>query len=98
MPIAAILKPVAASAEIPAITLDRPAVMAKQPRMRAVQPMRVSSTVAFRECLRIVVEGLKDQGEQWDADSKQGATSTLFISMAKAGFIDFMPEVPSEVR
>ena len=52
-------------------------------------PVKPSYEEAFRECLRIVREGLSDAGEAWSDHSVQAMTSTLFIQAAREGTMRF---------
>ena len=52
-------------------------------------PLKPSYEEAFRECLRIVREGLHDAGEAWSDHSVQAMTSTLFIQAAREGRVQF---------
>lgn len=53
-------------------------------------PTKPSYEEAFRECLRIVREGLQDAGEAWSDHSVQAMTSTLFIQAAREGTMRFI--------
>lgn len=53
-------------------------------------PLKPSYEEAFRECLRIVREGLNDAGEAWSDHSVQAMTSTLFIQAAREGTMRFV--------
>lgn len=48
---------------------------------------RIPFNVAFREVVKFVSEGLKDSGEQWNDEARQGAVSTALISASQAGWI-----------
>ena len=43
--------------------------------------------VAFREITAFVTVGLKEMGEQWTDDSRQGMISTILIAAAKQGIL-----------
>jgi hypothetical protein len=49
-------------------------------------PTKVPYDVAFNELLDIVTGSLKDHGEQWSDEAKQGAVSTLFIQACRDGY------------
>jgi hypothetical protein len=50
---------------------------------------RVPYDVALRQITKAVTTILRDLGEQWDDDSKQGMVSTVLIAAAKDKKIDF---------
>jgi hypothetical protein len=57
-------------------------------------PVKPSYEEAFRECLRIVREGLADAGEAWSDHSVQAMCSTLFIQAAREGTMRFtVPQI-----
>ena len=60
--------------------------------MRSIATARPPSNiipfnVAFREVVKFVSDGLKDSGEQWNDEARQGAISTVLISAAQHGWI-----------
>jgi hypothetical protein len=69
------------------------------PRSSGIQltrtpPVKPSYEDAFRECLRIVREGLADAGEAWSDHSVQAMCSTLFIQAAREGRVQFtVPQI-----
>ncbi len=48
---------------------------------------RIPFNQSFTEILRFVATGLKEQGEQWNDESKQDMVSTVFIAAATAGLL-----------
>lgn len=50
-------------------------------------PTQIPFDIAFKEVVHIVVETLKDAGEQWTDEAKQGAISTLLIGAQREGWI-----------
>jgi len=94
------IEPSPVSAANPAISeAVQPRIPAQQahtipPPSRGIQltrtpPLKPSYEEAFRECLRIVREGLHDAGEAWSDHSVQAMTSTLFIQAAREGTMRF---------
>ena len=60
----------------------RPAIAAQTP------PSRIPYNVAFQEILQFVTAGLKQAGEQWNDEAKQGLVSTVLIQAARDGFLE----------
>ena len=58
-------------------------------KLTKTPPLKPSYEEAFRECLRIVREGLHDAGEAWSDHSVQAMTTTLFIQAAREGTMRF---------
>jgi hypothetical protein len=50
-------------------------------------PVKIPADVAFREVLAFVTAGLKEAGEQWTDESKQGMVSTIMIQGMRDGAI-----------
>jgi hypothetical protein len=50
-------------------------------------PVKIPADVAFREVLAFVTAGLKEAGEQWTDESKQGMVSTIMIQGMRDGVI-----------
>ena len=50
-------------------------------------PAKIPADVAFREVLAFVTNGLKEAGEQWTDESKQGMVSTIMIQCMRDGAI-----------
>jgi hypothetical protein len=50
-------------------------------------PCRLPYNIAFREVVQFVTAGLKETGEQWNDEARQGPVSTVLISAAKAGLL-----------
>lgn len=48
---------------------------------------RIPFNVAFLEVVKFVSAGLKESGEQWNDEARQGAVSTALISASQAGWI-----------
>jgi hypothetical protein len=48
-------------------------------------PTKIPFDRAFREVVLIVQSGLRDAGEQWSDEARQGAVSTILIGPARAG-------------
>lgn len=48
---------------------------------------KIPYDIAFRELLKIVVDSLKEAGEQWSDAAKQDALSTLLIQASRDGFL-----------
>ena len=59
-------------------------------------PVRLDYETAFRECLRIVTEGLNKAGEQWSDEAKQAMVSTLVIQAGRENAIRFSVPEPGE--
>ncbi|HME59225.1 MAG TPA: hypothetical protein VKF63_12860 [Terracidiphilus sp.] len=57
------------------------------PLAQSLRPPRIPFNQAFTEILRFVATGLKEQGEQWNDESKQDMVSTVFIAAANAGLL-----------
>jgi hypothetical protein len=57
------------------------------PLPHTLRPPRIPFNQAFTEILRFVATGLKEQGEQWNDESKQDMVSTVFIAAANAGLL-----------
>jgi hypothetical protein len=54
-------------------------------RLTRTPPVKPSYEEAFRECLRIVRDGLDAQGERWGEQSVQAMVSTLMIQAGRDG-------------
>jgi hypothetical protein len=88
--------PVVSSGEVkripPHSTLEAP------PPSRGIQltrtpPVKPSYEEAFRECLRIVTDGLAGAREQWSDGAKQAMVSTLMIQLGRENRLgEFRPQ------
>lgn len=65
-------------------------------RLTKTPPPRLDYETAFRECLRIVTEGLSAAGEQWSDEAKQAMVSTLVIQAGRENAIRFSIPEPGE--
>ena len=53
----------------------------------SLRPPRIPFNQAFTEILRFVATGLKEQGEQWNDESKQDLICTVLISSSNQGYL-----------
>ena len=56
-------------------------------RAASLRPPRIPYNVAFAEVVRFVTAGLKEAGEQWNDEAKQGMVSTVLISASREGLL-----------
>jgi hypothetical protein len=53
----------------------------------AAAPLKIPLNVAVADAVRIVVQALKDSGEQWSDSSRQDLVSTVLITAQREGWI-----------
>jgi hypothetical protein len=74
--------------ELPATGTDGRLIPA--PRRAASATLRsnvIPFNIAFREVTRFVKDELKETGEQWNDEARQGMVSTVLIAAAKNGWV-----------
>jgi hypothetical protein len=74
--------------QLPATGTEGRAIPA--PRRSPIAPPRsnvIPFNVAFREVTRFVQDELKETGEQWNDEARQGMVSTVLIAAAKNGWV-----------
>ena len=86
--IRSIRKTATAPSQQTALTFDRgTGTYGAVPLPQSLRPPRLPFNQAFTEILQFVATGLKEQGEQWNDESKQDMVSTVFIAAANAGLL-----------
>lgn len=68
---------------IPPQSVPQPPPHASGLQLTKTPPIKPSYEEAFRECLRIVTNGLLQTGEQWSDGAKQAMVSTLMIQLGR---------------